>query len=90
MTNLGVWSLAAALAAEAPPAAKNAVANYAESLNTENRQMHSAPSHNFFCTHENSNPFLHRDLTAAHDVHAYGMYANEVHAHNVHTRDTRL
>ena len=43
-----------------------------------------APSHNLYCTHENSIPFLHRDLAAAHDVHAYEMHANEVHAHNVY------
>ena len=46
-----------------------------------------APSHNLYCTHENSIPFLHRDLAAAHDVHAYEMHANEVHAHNVHTSE---
>ena len=44
-----------------------------------------APSHNLYCIHEISIPFLHRDLAAARDVHAYGMHANEVHAHNVHT-----
>jgi hypothetical protein len=48
-----------------------------------------APSHNLYCTHENSIPFLHRDLAAAHDVHAYEMHANEVHAHNVHTMHAR-
>jgi hypothetical protein len=48
-----------------------------------------APSHNLFCTHENSIPFLHRDLAAAYDVHAYEMHANEVHAHNVHTSEVR-
>jgi hypothetical protein len=46
-----------------------------------------APSHNLYYTHENSIPFLHRDLAAAHDVHAYEMHANEVHAHNVHTSE---
>ena len=46
-----------------------------------------APSHNLYCTHENSIPFLHRDLAAAHDVHAYEMHANDVHAHNVHTSE---
>jgi hypothetical protein len=46
-----------------------------------------APSHNLYCTYDNSIPFLHRDLAAAHDVHPYEMHANEVHAHNVHTSE---
>ena len=30
------------------------------------RNAHSAPSHNLYGTHENSIPFLHRDLAATH------------------------
>ena len=43
----------------------------------------------FVGTHENSIPFLYRDLAAAHDVHAYEMHANKVHVHNVHTMHAR-
>jgi hypothetical protein len=48
-----------------------------------------APSRNLYCTHENSIPFLHHDLAAARDVHAYEMHAIEVHVHNVRTMHAR-
>jgi hypothetical protein len=55
-------------------------ANLISAFELLNREMYFTPSHNLYCTHENSIPFLHRDVAAAHDVHAY-----EMHAHNVHT-----